>query len=92
MLTRLEDPTGVFDRAMKEGHVLVETKRRCKDGSIVDVALGSQYIGSPHRFRVEWDTSVRFYIDGNLVHTAATVSWNSSRARSGIGAVPALSI
>ena len=43
-------------------------------GSGVDVPLGSQYIGSPHRFRVEWDSSVRFYIDGTLVHTAATVS------------------
>ncbi len=43
-------------------------------GSIVDVALGAQYIGSQHRFRVEWDTTVRFYIDGTLVHTAATVS------------------
>ena len=42
-------------------------------GSPVDVALGAQYIGSPHRFRIEWDTAVRFYIDGTLVHTATTV-------------------
>ncbi len=42
-------------------------------GPVVDVALGAQYIGSKHRYRIEWDTAVRFYIDGTLVHTAATV-------------------
>ena len=43
-------------------------------GSVVDFPLGSQYIGTQHPFRIEWDTtSVRFYIDGTLVHTAATV-------------------
>ena len=43
-------------------------------GAITDVPLGAQYIGSAHLFRIEWDTAVRFYIDGTLVHTAATVS------------------
>ncbi|MGZ4723657.1 MAG: Ig-like domain-containing protein, partial [Ilumatobacteraceae bacterium] len=44
-------------------------------GTPDDFELGSQYIGSKHLFRIEWDsTAVRFYIDGTLVHTAATVS------------------
>ncbi len=43
-------------------------------GSPVDVVLGSQYVGSEHRYRIEWDTAVRFYVDGTLVHTAPTVS------------------
>lgn len=42
-------------------------------GGASDVSLGSQYVGSEHVFRIEWDTQVRFFIDGNLVHTAATV-------------------
>lgn len=43
------------------------------NGATTDVSLGTQYVGSEHRFRIEWDTSVRYYIDGALVHTAATV-------------------
>ena len=43
-------------------------------GAVVDVALGSQYIrAAEHVFRIEWDTAVRFFIDGVLVHSAATV-------------------
>ncbi len=41
-------------------------------GSVTDVPLGAAYIGSPHRYRIEWNTSnVVFYVDGALVHTAA---------------------
>ena len=52
----------------------LQARTRNAGGSVVDVALGSQYIGSEHVFRIEWDTAVRFYVDGALVHTAATVS------------------
>lgn len=52
---------------------VLRARTRNAGGAVVDVALGSQYVGSEHVFRIEWDTSVRFYIDGTLVHTAATV-------------------
>ena len=39
------------------------------------------YIGSPHRFRIEWDaSSVRFYIDGTLVHTAVASAARCARS------------
>ncbi|HEX2808650.1 MAG TPA: DUF4082 domain-containing protein, partial [Kineosporiaceae bacterium] len=41
-------------------------------GSIVDTAIGlpGQYVGSPHRYRIQWDTGqVQYFIDGALVHT-----------------------
>ena len=35
-----------------------------------DVALGADYLGSPHTYRIEWTAdAIRFYIDGSLVHT-----------------------
>ena len=52
---------------------VLQARTRNAGGTVVDVALGAQYMGSEHRFRIEWDTSVRFYVDGTLVHTAATV-------------------
>jgi PAS domain S-box-containing protein len=39
--TSVENQTGVFDRAMAEGHVLVETTRRRKDGSRVHVSVSA---------------------------------------------------
>jgi hypothetical protein len=52
---------------------VLQARTRNAGGAIADVALGSQYIGSEHVFRIEWDTIVRFYVDGALVHSAATV-------------------
>ena len=52
---------------------VLQARTRNAGGTVVDVVLGAQYVGSEHRFRIEWDTSVRFYVDGTLVHTAATV-------------------
>ncbi|WP_139416724.1 N,N-dimethylformamidase beta subunit family domain-containing protein [Agromyces laixinhei] len=53
---------------------VLQARTRNAGGAVIDVALGSQYTGSEHVFRIEWDSSVRFYVDGVLVHTAATVS------------------
>ncbi len=52
---------------------VLQARTRNAGGAVVDVALGSQFIGSEHVFRIEWDSTVRFYVDGSLVHTAATV-------------------
>lgn len=52
---------------------VLQARTRNAGGTVVDVPLGSQFIGSEHVFRIEWDSSVRFYVDGALVHTAATV-------------------
>ncbi|TYL52634.1 N,N-dimethylformamidase beta subunit family domain-containing protein [Agromyces mariniharenae] len=52
---------------------ILQARTRNSGGDVLDVALGSQYIGSEHLFRIEWDSTVRFYVDGSLVHTAATV-------------------
>lgn len=52
---------------------VLQARTRNAGGAVVDVALGSQYVASEHVFRIEWDTSVRFYVDGALVHTATTV-------------------
>ncbi len=53
---------------------VLQARTRDGGGAVVDVALGSQFIGSEHVFRIEWDSTVRFFVDGTLVHTAATVS------------------
>ena len=38
----------------------------------VDVSLGTAYIGSQHRYRIDWTASqVVYSIDGSVVHTAA---------------------
>ncbi len=42
------------------------------DGAIQDTPVGApgQYVGSAHRYRIEWDASeVRYFIDGGLVAT-----------------------
>jgi hypothetical protein len=52
---------------------VLQARTRNAGGAVVDVALGSQFIGSEHVFRIEWDSTARFYIDGSLVHTADTV-------------------
>jgi len=39
-------------------------------GSNNDFSLGASYLGSPHRYRIDWNvSSVDFYIDGTLVHS-----------------------
>jgi PAS domain S-box-containing protein len=40
-LTEMENRTGVFDRAMAEGQVAVDTVRRRKDGSLVHVSVSA---------------------------------------------------
>lgn len=52
---------------------VLQARTRNSGGAVVDFALGAQYLGSEHVFRIEWDSAVRFYVDGALVHTAATV-------------------
>lgn len=38
--------------------------------SNVDTALGSGYLGSPHRYRIDWtESNIAFFIDGLLVHS-----------------------
>lgn len=44
--------------------------------------LGSinQYVGSSHLYRIEWDANdIRFYVDGNLVHTQVATITESMR-------------
>jgi VCBS repeat-containing protein len=44
--------------------------RTSNSGSAVNTPIPGNWIGAPHRFRIEWTaSSVVFYIDGNLVHT-----------------------
>jgi Big-like domain-containing protein/purple acid phosphatase-like protein len=39
-------------------------------GSPTDTALSGSLVGTPHLYRLEWDTNqVRFFVDGNLVAT-----------------------
>ncbi|MGA8926351.1 MAG: Ig-like domain-containing protein, partial [Solirubrobacterales bacterium] len=43
-------------------------------GTAVNTPIGSsnQYVGSPHLYRIEWDTTeIRYYVDGALVTTQA---------------------
>ena len=43
-------------------------------GTAVNTPIGSsnQYVGSPHLYRIEWDTAeIRYYVDGALVTTQA---------------------
>lgn len=44
--------------------------RTNNNGTATSQAIAGSYIGTPHRYRIEWDAgAVRFYIDGSLVHT-----------------------
>ncbi len=48
--------------------------------SAIDNAIPGSWIGTPHRYRIEWTAStVRFLIDGNLVDTHAVSIPNSLR-------------
>ncbi len=48
--------------------------------SNADTALGSQYIGSEHRYRIDWTaTQVVFSIDGAVVHTQNTAITDDMR-------------
>ena len=39
-------------------------------GTIIDTPLAAGFLGAPHRYRIEWGaSSVRFLVDGALVHT-----------------------
>jgi PAS domain S-box-containing protein len=40
-LTAGENRTGVFDRAMQDGHIRVDSVRRRKDGTLVDVSISA---------------------------------------------------
>jgi hypothetical protein len=41
------------------------------NNSVSDTPIPGNWLGTPHRYRIEWGASqVLFYIDGNLVHTA----------------------
>ena len=39
-------------------------------GGATDTPIGGQYIGSAHKYRIQWDAGqVQYYVDGTLVHT-----------------------
>ncbi len=44
--------------------------RTNNNGTSSNTSIPGDWIGSQHRYRIEWaPTEVRFYVDGNLVHT-----------------------
>ncbi len=43
-----EDETGAYNRALREGHVQVETVRRRKDGTLVDVSISATRMTDPN--------------------------------------------
>ena len=48
--------------------------------SAIDNPIAGSWIGTPHRYRIEWSaSSIRFFIDGNLVDTQAVSIPNSLR-------------
>jgi subtilase family serine protease len=48
--------------------------------SAIDNPIAGSWIGTPHRYRIEWSaSSVRFFIDGNLVDTQTVSIPNSLR-------------
>jgi hypothetical protein len=45
--------------------------RTNNNGVVTDTGIDGSWLGTPHRYRIEWTASqVLFYIDGSLVHTA----------------------
>lgn len=41
-------------------------------GSTIDTPVGAGLLGSPHVYRIEWQSNqIRFYVDGSLAHTQA---------------------
>ncbi len=54
--------------------------RTNNNGTAIDTSLGSTYIGSPHRYRIEWGAAaITFYIDGALVHSESVAIEQSMR-------------
>ncbi|MCB9316491.1 MAG: DUF4082 domain-containing protein [Lewinellaceae bacterium] len=51
---------------------------RTNNGTAANVLIPGSFIGTPHRYRIEWNiNSVLFYVDGVLVHTEnVTISAN----------------
>ncbi len=44
--------------------------RTNNDGVVSDVRIGSEFVGSPHHYRIDWRTdSIVYSIDGAVVHT-----------------------
>ena len=51
-----------------------QLQARTHNGGLQDINLGAAYLGTSHRYRIDWGAGdVKYYIDGTLVHTAAMV-------------------
>jgi hypothetical protein len=73
--TTYEDaPWAMFSTGANGNSILARTL--APGGSAQDTDLGSAFIGSSHRFRIQWNTdSVDYFVDGNPVAShAATIS------------------
>ena len=64
-----------------DGNTLYTRTDNGQSGGQQETALGSDLLGSPHLYRIEWGAGdVKFYVDGGLVATH-TVSFRSEHAR-----------
>jgi hypothetical protein len=67
-------PTDVFNITpfviFSSGSSGTTLQARVWSSNNTDISLGAGYLGSPHRYRIDWNaSSVDFYIDGTLVHS-----------------------
>ncbi|MBK8986876.1 MAG: DUF4082 domain-containing protein [Chloroflexi bacterium] len=54
--------------------------RTNNNGAVTDTLIAGNWLGTPHRYRIEWTASqVLFTIDGSLVHTADVAILNTMR-------------
>ena len=54
--------------------------RTNNSGPMTDTAIPGSWIGSPHKYRIDWNTTeIVFSIDGNVAHTAPVTITNPMR-------------
>ena len=72
------EPWAMFSTGADAQQLYVRTNA---GGASLDTGVGAQYLGSFHRFRIDWKTdSVDYYIDGALVHSDAVAITAPMRA------------
>ncbi len=85
-------PWAIFSTGYPGGTTL---KARTNNGSsYIDTDLGSAYMGSPHRYRIDWtSTGVNYYVDGVQVAShAIAITANMRPVASDLAGGPTLSV
>jgi hypothetical protein len=73
-----QTPWAIFS-VKGDGELYARTNNNA--GGVVETSLGTGYLGSPHRYRIEWNAGkVVYYVDGSVVATHE-VSFGATKMR-----------